>query len=293
MIDLKVRAAILSGLVLCSLIGARPDSAEPLTLRVLTYNIHHAEGRDGRVDLPRIADVIRSARPDLVALQEVDRGTARTGGVDQLAELARMLGMHAEFGKAIDLQGGAYGVAILSRWPVASSENHPLPSSPDYEPRTALTVRFRAGEGGPWLRFTSTHLDNSRDADEKLGQARHLSEVLTPDDAEPAILAGDFNARPGTDALQTIETRWTNALPDDLPPGAAGPPAATAVAPPAPGAGVPEPSRPPQQRRGPRGDFVLFRPVDDWRVLESRSIDDNVASDHRPVLTVLEWIEGG
>ena len=62
-------------------------------VRVLTYNIHHGEGLDGRIDLPRQAAIMTSAAPDLVALQEVDRGTARAGGVDQLAELARLTGM--------------------------------------------------------------------------------------------------------------------------------------------------------------------------------------------------------
>ncbi|MEX2025646.1 MAG: endonuclease/exonuclease/phosphatase family protein, partial [Pirellulaceae bacterium] len=63
-----------------------------LQLRVLTYNIHHGEGIDGKLDLPRIARVIESVDPDLVALQEVDRRVERTGSVDQPAELARLTG---------------------------------------------------------------------------------------------------------------------------------------------------------------------------------------------------------
>src|ERR1700724_2661395 len=83
-------------------------------LRVLTYNIHHGEGTDGRFDLSRLARVMKSVQPDVIALQEVDRGTERSGGVDQLAELARLTDMHAEFGKAMDYSGGGYGVAWLS-----------------------------------------------------------------------------------------------------------------------------------------------------------------------------------
>jgi endonuclease/exonuclease/phosphatase family metal-dependent hydrolase len=278
-------SALLAGVLLatftssCQRSGASaPQPAAPLTLRVLTYNIHHGEGRDRRFDLLRLAEVMRSVQPDLIALQEVDRGTQRAGGVDQLTELAGLLGMHAEFGKTIDHTGGEYGVAILSRWPIAGAENRLLPSTPEYEPRTALTVRVRVDERGPWVRFTSTHLDNSRDPEEKLAQARRLNELLVDASGEPSILAGDFNARPGTDAIGILEENWTIALPDGDQPSPA-----------VPMDGPSNPARGSQQRRGPRGDFILLRPADPWRVLESRSIDDQAASDHRPVLTVLEW----
>ena len=65
-------------------------------MRILTYNIHHGEGLDGRIDLPRIAAVIAAQRPDLVALQEVDRNARRSGGVDQAAELGRLTGLQAD-----------------------------------------------------------------------------------------------------------------------------------------------------------------------------------------------------
>ena len=123
--------------------AARPRESDPSAapiLRVLTYNIHHGEGLDGRLDLARTAAIVSGADPDLVALQEVDRGTRRTGGQDQVAELERLTGMHAVFGKAMDYQGGAYGVAVLSRSPIRRISNRRLPGSPDREPRTALSV---------------------------------------------------------------------------------------------------------------------------------------------------------
>ena len=79
-----------SSLLLLLFVGARGSQPIPLTLRVLTYNIHHGEGADGRVDLARLAGVVTSVHPDLVALQEVDEGTERASGVDELAELARL-----------------------------------------------------------------------------------------------------------------------------------------------------------------------------------------------------------
>jgi endonuclease/exonuclease/phosphatase family metal-dependent hydrolase len=85
--------------------SAHTTHAEPTTVqvRVLSYNIHHGAGTDGELDLPRIANVIRRLKPDLVALQEVDKKTQRSRGVDQAAELGRLTGMHAVFGKAIML----------------------------------------------------------------------------------------------------------------------------------------------------------------------------------------------
>lgn len=256
---------IVSSLSLLLLVWARGDQTAPVRLRVLTYNIHHGEGTDGRFDLSRLAGVMKSAHPDLIALQEVDQGTERAGDVRELAELARLMDMHAEFGKAMDYSGGAYGVGVLSRWPFLTAENRSLPTSPDNEPRTALTVRVRAGEGGPVLQFTCTHFDQSRDPENRLAQARYLNELLVPEEGLPGILAGDMNARPDTEVMQIIQSQWTNASAD------------------------PSPTIPPGRPR-PRGDYVLFRPAGTWRVIESTVIDETVASDHRPLLVVLEWI---
>ena len=153
----------LFALVLLFLVWAPDDASAPARLRVLTYNIHHGEGTDGLIDLSRTAGVITATEPDLVALQEVDQETERTGRVNQVAELERLTRLHGAFGKAMDFSGGAYGVAVLSRWPVSSLERHGLPATPDREPRVALTVHVKAGEHGPALEFTSTHLDQGRD----------------------------------------------------------------------------------------------------------------------------------
>ena len=263
---MKLFSAVLSMLLLVLLVGARGYHGDPIRVRVLTYNIHHGEGTDRRFDLWRLAEVIKSVQPDIIALQEVDRGTDRAGGQDQLAELQRLLGMHAEFGKAFDYAGGGYGVAVMARWPLLNPINHPLPNSPDNEPRTALTVHLRTSEAGPLVRFTSTHLAHGRRSEDRLLQARHLNELLLSDTEQPSILAGDLNARPGTDAMEVFDAHWTNAV-------TVGPQQTITTG-----------------RRRIRGDYVLFRPAESWRVIESRVIDDRIASDHRPVLTVLEWI---
>jgi endonuclease/exonuclease/phosphatase family metal-dependent hydrolase len=255
----------LSSLLLLLLVWGRGYQAAPITLRVLTYNIHHGEGIDGRFDLPRLAGVVKSVEPDLVALQEVDQGTQRASGVYELAELERLTDMHAAFGKAMDYSGGGYGVAVLSRWPLSSTHNQPLPSFEDREPRTALTVQVEAGDRGPLVEFTSTHLDQTRDSENRLAQARYLNELLVKDDGRATILAGDMNARPDTDVMGLFEEAWANPQADD-----------------------PSPIAPTGRPRS-RVDYVLIRPAASWHVIESRLIDEQVASDHRPLLTVLEW----
>jgi endonuclease/exonuclease/phosphatase family metal-dependent hydrolase len=243
--------------------------AAPLsrTLRVLTYNIHHGEGTDNMIDLSRQAEIVNSVRPDLVALQEVDLRTERTAGVNQLEEIARLTGMHAEFGKAMDFSGGTYGVGVLSRWPIVSARNAPLPAPSEREPRTALTALVRVDAAGPLLRFTTTHLDQGADDSNRLVQAAHLNAALAADDGVQEILAGDMNSRFDAQVMKVLEGQWTNATTAD-----------------------PSMLLAPDGRPRFRGDYILVRPAHCWRVIEATVLDDRLASDHRPVLAVLEWI---
>jgi len=172
-------------------------SAENQPLRVLCWNLHHGVGEDGKLDLQRIADVIKAAKPDLVALQEVDNQCARSGKVDQAAELARLTGLNGVFGKAMDFQGGGYGQAILSRHPIGETKVHALPGKG--EPRIAFEAIVTIGE--KTNRFVSVHLD--LDAAQRLEQARTLANILSTNQ-EPVILCGDFNDGPSSPALKEI-----------------------------------------------------------------------------------------
>src|SRR5688500_10783479 len=114
-------------------------------LRVMVYNIHAGKDAKGADNLERVAALVKTSEADIVLVQEVDRGTRRSGGVDQLATLMRLTGMHGVFGKSLDYQGGLYGIAILSRWPVTRDEVVPLRIEPpqpraggSLEPRIAL-----------------------------------------------------------------------------------------------------------------------------------------------------------
>lgn len=147
--------------------GAR-SAAPPTEVRVLVYNIHAGKDATGRENLAEVADLVRTTGADVVLLQEVDRGTERSGRVDQLAELERRTGFHGAFGRTLDYQGGGYGIAVLSRWLITSDTLHPLPVEPaqeraggSYEPRGALRVWVDGPRGA--LGVVNTHLDPSRD----------------------------------------------------------------------------------------------------------------------------------
>lgn len=174
------------------------QGTEPL--RVLSWNIHHGVGTDGRLDLPRIAGVIRSASPDLVALQEVDQGCSRSGGVDQTAELARLTGLTGHFGRAMDFGGGRYGQAILSKHPVAATRVHPLPG--DGEPRIAFSAEIL--RDGTRFQFVTLHLELTEEI--RVRQATHLSRL--PDLSPLIILCGDFNAPPESPSMRIFATKW-------------------------------------------------------------------------------------
>jgi endonuclease/exonuclease/phosphatase family metal-dependent hydrolase len=238
-------------------IGSR-NAQTPTTLRLLAYNIHHGAGNDEALDLERIARLIRSLDPPPVALQEVDVGTARTGGVDQPAELGRLTGMHHVFGPFMDYQGGEYGMAVLSSLPILGSDNHRLPEGP--EPRSALAVRVQLPDAGGELTFAGIHF--YRTLEERMAQARELLAQLAA--AGPVILAGDFNSEPDSPVMGLIGESFV--LPEKG------------------GDRDTFPAWQPDREI----DYLAFRPRERFAVLESRVVEETVASDHRPVLLVVE-----
>lgn len=179
------------------------SAAEPgREIRVMTWNLHHGEGEDGKLDLERIAALIREQKPDLVALQEIDNKCRRTKGVDQAAELAKLTGLNGAFGKAMDHDGGEYGQAILSRFPIEEKQVHPLPG--DGEPRIAFEVAVTVS--GKQVRMITAHLDHQQE-ERRLRQAEAVVKALE-NHHEPMILAGDFNDVPGSPALAVFSEQW-------------------------------------------------------------------------------------
>ncbi|NLG80380.1 MAG: hypothetical protein GX492_11265 [Firmicutes bacterium] len=164
----------------------------PMRLTVMTYNIHSGVGADLKLDLDRIADLIRDQGADIVGLCEVDQGTRRSGGVDQARYIAERLGYYYAYGPNFMYDGGAFGNAVLSRYPIVSSTNHPLPNIHFNEPRGLLEAQVDTGGG--ILNVFVTHLDVEY-ADSRLAQARAVIEISSKA-AGPKIVMGDLNASP-------------------------------------------------------------------------------------------------
>ena len=247
------------GLLAVLILTGGCGSSGPAVVRVVSYNIHHGEGLDERVDLERIAALILEADADLVALQEVDRGTARTDRRDMPARLAEMTGMEAIFEKNIDFQGGEYGNAVLTRWPVDRWRNHLLPQLRVGEQRGMLEVALRVK--GHRLIFLATHFDYRSDHTERMASVETCRTLVEGHADTAIILAGDLNARSDGPVMQKLFGFMRDACP------VAGGPFDTF------------PANAPNRRI----DYILFRGASGLSVRDFGVIDERVASDHRPI----------
>jgi endonuclease/exonuclease/phosphatase family metal-dependent hydrolase len=186
---------------------------------VLVYNIHAGKDAAGAHNLERVAEVVRATGADLVLLQEVDRFTTRSGGEDQVSRLATLTGMHAAFGNTLNYQGGQYGIALLSRWPIARDTLYPLPIDPPqpraggaYEPRGALYAAIAVG--GDTVHVFNTHLDASGTDTNRRQEARVLLDLAAPFLARGArvMIGGDLNSRPESAVIALLTAgQWRDA----------------------------------------------------------------------------------
>jgi endonuclease/exonuclease/phosphatase family metal-dependent hydrolase len=236
-----------------------------LKLKVLCYNIHHAAPPSVKdsIDLDAIARVISDAKPDLVALQEVDVNTGRSGPFNQAEVLGRKTGLTSYFIKAIDYDGGEYGVAILSRFPMSNLQRYPLPTKEGTggEPRVLGTATITL-PGKKEIVFACTHLDAQRDSVNRELQIRAITEVLKSTTA-PVIIAGDFNAPPGSGTIRMLDASFKRTcdpcdftIPTDKPNKAI--------------------------------DFIAFSPAKVFKVIKHEVIPERYASDHLPVFAELQ-----
>lgn len=185
------------------------ETRKGIDLRVMTYNIRHANppSKPDSIDIDAIVRVISAEEPDLVALQEIDDSTRRSGTGNQAEIIAEKLGMNYFFAKAIDFDNGEYGVAILSRWPLSDQTIHKLPGSPADELRVLATVRVELADSSS-LMFGSTHLDHKKDPDNRLQQMQRIKEISSTQPF-PLVLAGDFNAAPGSPSIDLFDQEFT------------------------------------------------------------------------------------
>lgn len=238
-------------------------TAPKKTLRVMTFNIHVGVGIDKKLDLQRIADVIIRERPDLVGLQEVDRGVRRTEGIDEIAELAKTTRMDYAFGHNLDYQEGQYGVAILSKFLIQKIDHRKYENRREAERRGMLQVEVDIG--GRRINFAATHLDYQRD-DGRLFETEQLLRFLA-DVKNPLIVVGDFNDEPAGSAYKLMLTKFEDAWTGSR----------------AKGDGFSYPADKPSKRI----DYIFYRTSDGVRAKKAWAVK-TPASDHLPVMAELE-----
>jgi endonuclease/exonuclease/phosphatase family metal-dependent hydrolase len=238
-------------------------TASKKTLRIMTYNIHVGVGMDKNLDLQRIADVINRENPDLVGLQEVDRGVKRTEEKDEIAELAKLTRMDFSFAHNLDYQGGQYGVAILSRHLIQKADHQKYENKRETERRGMLRVEVEID--GKKVNFVTTHLDYQFE-DGRLFETEQLLRFL---DGVPGsvIVAGDFNDEPRGSAYKLMLTRFEDSWIQSK----------------AKGYGLTFPANQPVKRI----DYIFTRASDRIRVKKAWVVD-SLASDHLPLMAEVE-----
>lgn len=263
-------AALAAAAAICTA-ACVPFEHAPTSLNVLVFNIHAGKDAAGKDSVQAIADLVRSLAPDIVLLQEVDRGTKRSGNVDQLTAFTDATGYGGVFGRSLDYDGGRYGIAALSRHGFVFDETVPLPVEPvqqraggSHEPRVALVTVAHTILGN--LQAMTTHIDASTGDEYRLQEVAQLMVPLRarlgPDD--PVLVGGDFNAEPNSAVIQKLREAglrdaWTECGQGD---------------------GLTYPADIPRKRI----DYVFLTGA--LRCTAARVIDTNI-SDHRPLLVTV------
>ena len=244
------------------------------SLRVMTYNIYGARATSpaNAADLDAIAEMIRRQNPDFVTLNEVDVFTNRTGkDVHQARDLAEKLGMEWHFSKAIDRDGGEYGDAVLSKYPILEKRSYRLPCAAEQpgEDRSLCVIRVQID--GKDLYVASTHLDHLSGDASRLVQATEIRRIRDTELEGDLILCGDLNAIPSSNVIATMTSFLTNTGPIDQ---------------------YTFPSDDPSRKI----DYIMYAPIEHFGVQNCQVVsrgDQQVggvdASDHRPVIADIRF----
>lgn len=205
---------LVTSVMWCNAQQAAGEQQQQKTIRVMSYNIRIASPPStnwGGTDLAAIAKVIKANNPDLVALQEVDAFTERSGKTsDQAKELGEMTGMHYFFAKAVDRSGGDYGVAVLSRYPIEESQAYRLPPLPgsEGEVRGLAFIVVKPFGNNQKVGFISTHLDHRSDDDRRF-QAEKVLEISAKHKKLPIIFGADLNMEANNKVMEVIKSKYS------------------------------------------------------------------------------------
>lgn len=227
------------------------------TLKLMSYNIKNANGMDNVCNFQRIANVINNASPDVVAIQEVDSMTNRSGQKYVLGEIADRTQMHGYFAPAIDYDGGKYGIGLLTKQVPLRLQTLPLPGRE--EARTLILAEFTD------YIYCCTHMSLT---EEDRIKSLELVKAFTSSSTKPLFLAGDMNAEPESGFIKELQKDFqilSNPKQHTFP--------------------APDPKE--------TIDYIatLKQNAKGFAVISAKVINEPMASDHRPILVELRTAE--
>jgi endonuclease/exonuclease/phosphatase family metal-dependent hydrolase len=261
---LKVSVALLL-LLICIPLWSQVEVDSSKIVKVLSFNILHGRTTKGNFNLDVLAKLVIDANPDFVAMQEVDYKVNRSKKYDLVTELGWRTHLAPLFAKAMNYDGGEYGEGVLSRFSFLETRNVALPYMPGEEPRAALEI-VTVLPSGDTIAFVGSHFAHEGEEGRVL-QAKKVNEIFSQN-RYPTILAGDLNAIPGSEPINILEKVWTPSYNKENP-------------------GYTFPSDNPSKKI----DYVMFYPGIRWKVLETKIIQDTIASDHCAYLVTLELLD--
>ena len=227
------------------------------TLKLMSYNIKNANGMDNVCNFQRIANVINNTSPDVVAIQEVDSMTNRSGQKYVLGEIAERTQMHGYFAPAIDYDGGKYGIGLLTKQVPLRLQTLPLPGRE--EARTLILAEF-----ADYI-YCCTHMSLT---EEDRMKSLELVKAFTSSSTKPLFLAGDMNAEPESGFIKKLQKDFqilSNPKQHTFP--------------------APDPKE--------TIDYIatLKQNAKGFAVISAKVINEPMASDHRPILVELRTAE--
>lgn len=234
-----------------------PSAKPKKEFKILCYNIHHAAppSKPDSIDIDAIVRVIKEANADVITLQEVDSNTKRSN-IDEAKVIAEKTGLHYRFFKAIDHDGGGYGLAILSRHPLQNAKLTPLPQQIKAENRILAQVTIDLGRGIKFV-IANTHLDASKMHENRIVQMQRILKEFE-DTSLPVILCGDLNSVAGSETINSLDTQFKRTCLENCP------------------------GTSPQINPRSTIDYIATKNLK-WSLLEYKVIEETYASDHRPI----------
>lgn len=190
-----------------------PVYEDTVVLKVMSYDIKYGSLATNAavIDMQAVADNIKAVNPDLVALRQVDVNTTRSGvNLDEAAELGRLTGMYHYFTKSFDYRGGAFGNAVLSKYPITDSMRVEIGAIDGKEARSFAVITAKINDLQS-VAFAATHLDASAEDTYRFTQIKVFLDSTANWTKLPLVLAGGLNAAATADSYKTLTEVFTPA----------------------------------------------------------------------------------